>query len=131
MATLFQVTGERLQDLLKDALAHPALEPSVAGLVRRVPVRQISPLGARAQDPENPVEHLPTAAPRASTSIGSTRHLANQGVYHAPLFVRQVHRCILLWIDAAYHPFMRWLVENAFSSMYTASRQSFMRWGDI
>src|SRR5262249_26558120 len=37
------------------------------------------------------------------------RHLADQWLYHRPLFVGQIHRCIRRE-DAAYHLFMRWLV---------------------
>jgi hypothetical protein len=105
-APLFEIAGHCLLYPLERALTHPALEAAVAGLVRRLPLRQIRPLGSGSQNPENPIEHLATAASRSPASVGAPRHLANQWLDHLPLFVRHVHCCILLE-DTAYHPFMR------------------------
>ena len=61
----FEIAGERFQHPLQRALAHPALEAPVAGLVRRVPLGQVGPLGPRAQDPQDAVQHLAAARARA------------------------------------------------------------------
>ena len=50
-AALFQVTSQRLQDPLIRPILHPALKAAVAGLVRRVSVGQVGPLGSRPQNP--------------------------------------------------------------------------------
>src|SRR5258706_15485671 len=34
-------------------------------------------------------------------------HLAEEGFEYLPLVVREVHRCCILLLDAAYHPFVR------------------------
>jgi len=79
----------------------------MAGLVGRIPIGQIGPLGSGSQNPQDPIQYLPAAAPGAAPAIGAFGQLADQRFKHAPLFVRYVHgRCILLW-DTAYHPFMR------------------------
>jgi len=43
----------------------------MAGLIRRIFVWQLAPLRSRAQDPQHPVEHLPSVLPRTSTAIGT------------------------------------------------------------
>lgn len=96
LAALFEVLGQSLENPLQRAIAHPALEAAMAGLVQRIPVRQISPLGSRPQDPQNPVEYLPAAAPRVSVPVLPPRQFPDEGFKHPPLLVRQVHRCILL-----------------------------------
>jgi hypothetical protein len=111
-ATLFQIGRQRLQNMLEDALTYPTLEAPMAGLVRWIPVGQIGPLGTRAQNPEDAIEHLAAAPPRASSSVCTARHLPNQRLYYLPLLVRQVHCCILLE-DTAYQS----LSENSFRSV--------------
>lgn len=107
MAALFQVLGERFQHPLERAVTYPALEPAMAGLVRRIPLGQVRPLGARPQNPEDAIEYLATAAPGPPASIHPPWHLANERFQHLPLFVCQIHRDCILLEDTAYHSFMR------------------------
>ena len=97
---LFEIGRQRFEHPLQRAIAHPALEAAVAGLVRWVAVWQAGPLGTGAQNPKDAVQHFTTAAPRASPSLSPSGQLANQRLQHRPLFIRQVHRCVLL-VDAA------------------------------
>src|SRR5512146_619353 len=112
MAALFEILGERFEHPLERAVVHPTLEAAVAGLVWRISLGQIRPLRSRAQDPEDAVQHLATAAPGPPASVRSSWHLTNERRYDVPLFVGDVHCCILLE-DTAYHPFMRWLVVTS------------------
>ena len=83
----------------------------MAGLVRWIPIRQVGPLRAGAQNPQDTVQNLAAAAPGPSASIRAPGQLAYQRFEHRPLFVGQIHRHALL-LDAAYHLFMCWVVEG-------------------
>ena len=82
----------------------------MAGLVWWVSPRQVRPLGSGAQNPEDTIQHLAAAAPGPPTTVGASRHFADERLDHRPLLVRYVHGCCILLLDAAYHLFMRWLV---------------------
>jgi hypothetical protein len=86
-AALVQVTSQRLQDPLIRPILHPALEPSVARLVWWVPIGQIGPLGARAQDPQHAIEYLAAAAPGSPPAIRSFWQPADERFQYGPLFV--------------------------------------------
>ena len=58
---------ERLQ--LQNARAYPLLEPSVASLVGRVAIRQISPCGASTQHPEYSIENGTAILPRVTATV--------------------------------------------------------------
>ena len=62
----------------KDAVLPPLLEPPMAGLVRRVAIRQVMPRRAGAQDPQHPVEHRTRVAPRAAAAV-RPRFSSNNG----------------------------------------------------
>jgi hypothetical protein len=69
----------------------------MAGLVGRIPIGQIRPLGSSPQDPKNAIEHLSAAAPGPSPPISSPRQIADERFENGPLVVRQIHdSCILL-----------------------------------
>jgi hypothetical protein len=89
------------------------LEAAVAGSRRRVPLGHVAPLGAGAQDPEDPIEHLAIVAPRPAAAIGATAMLRDQRFEDGPLLVREVHGSLLgAFHDAigeqgtSAHPFM-------------------------
>jgi hypothetical protein len=82
----------------------------MAGLVRWVPLRQVVPLRARTQDPQDPIQDFSAAAPGASAPVRSPWQPTDERLQHGPLLVRQIHRRILL--DAAYHLFMRRVVAT-------------------
>ena len=50
-AALLEVLGQHFEHVFSRAVAHLALEAPVTGLVRRIPLRQVDPLGASAQNP--------------------------------------------------------------------------------
>lgn len=68
--------------------------PSVASREGRIPVGHVAPARPCAEDPEDPVQHLPDIAPRASAPIGANLRLRNQRFDERPLFVGQVHRVL-------------------------------------
>jgi hypothetical protein len=107
LAPLFEIVRQRLQKALERPVAHPPLEAAVAGLVWRVSFGHILPLGARAQNPEDSVQHLATATPGSPAAVRPSRHRPNQRIEYGPLLVGDVHRCCILLEDTAYHPFMR------------------------
>jgi len=60
-----------MRDAFQVAIPHPLLEATVAGLVRRVLVRQFAPLRSCAQNPQDFVNHGSRILPRAPATIGS------------------------------------------------------------
>jgi hypothetical protein len=83
-----QMSRQHLQRLFQLPAANPLLESAVAGLVRRIFLRQLAPLRSCAQHPEHTVQHGPRIVPRSAavvlTSLGSQHPL-----HHGPLFVTQ------------------------------------------
>src|SRR6476620_7904492 len=61
-----------MQDALQFALSHPLLEAAVAGLVRRVFSRQLTPLRSCTQDPQDSVENRSRVLPRTTSTIGAS-----------------------------------------------------------
>jgi hypothetical protein len=84
-----QIFGQRFQGAPQRAVTHPVLEATVAGLIRREAVRQVLPLRAAAQNPEDAVEHLACITPRAAPPIGAASWFRNQGLDDRPLIVGQ------------------------------------------
>ena len=67
----------------------------MAGLVRRILARQVSPAGSGAQNPEYAVEHRAGVVPGPTASIGPSL-LAQQWSEHFPLHIAEVHASGLL-----------------------------------
>jgi hypothetical protein len=67
-----QLLRQHLQDALQFALSHPLLEAAVAGLVRRVFSRQLTPLRPCTQDPQDSVENRSRVLPRTTSTIGAS-----------------------------------------------------------
>ena len=87
-----QVLGERSKDLFEGPVTNPALKPTVAGLVRRVPAGQVSPRGARAQDPKNAVEDVSGIPVWPTTHALMDRlFLREKRLDHSPLLFSEVH----------------------------------------
>jgi hypothetical protein len=83
------------EHLLQYARTNPLLEPTVAGLVRGIPVGQILPASAGLQDPENPVEHFSGILPGTASTIGALPGSGDEGLEHFPLGIGQFHRLLL------------------------------------
>lgn len=62
----------------------------MAGLVRRIPRRQVVPRRARAQHPKHAVHHCPRIGPRPAAPVGATAR-TERWFEHGPLGVGQVH----------------------------------------
>ena len=87
-----QVLGERSKDLLESAVADPALEAAMAGLVWRVTPGQVLPRSPGAKDPENAIEDVSRIAKGPTTSILDERvFFREKRLNQSPLLFREVH----------------------------------------
>jgi hypothetical protein len=87
-----QVLGEGSEDLFERSVADPALESTVAGLVRRVAPRQILPRSARAKDPEHTIEDVSRIAEWPTTPVLEKRLFPREKrLDQSPLLFGQVH----------------------------------------
>ena len=86
-----QVGRQRLEHLAQRPVVHPPLKAAMTRLIRRVPLGQIFPGRAGAQDPEDPIQHVARIAPRPATPIASPPRLRKQGFENGPLRVSEVH----------------------------------------
>jgi hypothetical protein len=88
-----QVTGgvrvglQPLQDPGPGAVGLPLGEAVVTGLVWPVPVRDLMPLRAVADPPQNPVDHLPVITPPSTTL---RNHARQQRLEPSPLNISQI-----------------------------------------
>jgi hypothetical protein len=76
---------------LERPIAAPLLEAAMTGLIRRVAAREILPGSTRAQNPENPVQHIPRIPPRTPSTIRPRLRLRKQRLYELPLGFGEVH----------------------------------------
>lgn len=87
-----QVLGEGSKDLLKCAVADPALKPTVAGLVRRVAPRQVRPRSTGAKHPEHAIEDISRIAVRTATAVlVKCLFLREKRLDQSPLLFGEVH----------------------------------------
>src|SRR5262249_17999090 len=56
--------------------------------------------------------------------IRPPRHVTDERFEYLPLLVREIHRCCILPLDAAYHPFMRWFLEGIQYGLLQPDRQN-------
>jgi hypothetical protein len=66
----------------------------MAGLIRRVAVRQVCPLGPRAQNPERSVQDLAQVLPRPASAVLAPPILRQQRLDELPLGVCEIHSVI-------------------------------------
>lgn len=69
-AARLQIADQRTQQAAQSTIANPALEATVASLIRRIAVGQILPSSAATQDPQFAVEHRARIDSRAPTATG-------------------------------------------------------------
>jgi hypothetical protein len=86
-----EILGQRFQHGAERAALNPALKAPMARLIRRIAVGQVFPRRARAQDPEDPIEHVAGIAPRAAAPIATQTGLRQEWRENRPLRVGQVH----------------------------------------
>ena len=67
-----QPRSQQFQRLFQLAAAHPLLEAAMAGLERRILLRQFAPLRTGAQHPQHAVQHRSRIMPRSATIIRSS-----------------------------------------------------------
>jgi hypothetical protein len=86
-----QIRRERLEHAPECALLNPALEPAMTGLIRGIAIREVLPRRAGAEDPEDPIEHVPRVAPRPPAPIATETGLRQEWRENRPLRVSEVH----------------------------------------
>jgi len=92
LSTATQVLGEGSKDLFESAVAKPALKSAVAGLIRRVPPRQILPRSARAKLPEHTIEDVSRIAEAPTAPVLEKRlFIREKRLEHSPLLFGEVH----------------------------------------
>jgi hypothetical protein len=86
-----EIQGERLEDLPQRAAVDPGLEAAMTRLIGGVPVREIHPRRARAQDPEDAVQHVARIPPRPAAPIATQARFRQERRENRPLGVGKVH----------------------------------------
>jgi hypothetical protein len=86
-----QIRREGLEHAPQGAPLHPALEPAMTGLIRRIAIREVFPRRAGAEDPEDPIEDVSRIAPRPAALIATETGLRQEWREYRPLRVSEVH----------------------------------------
>ena len=92
MAFVVECLGEDFEDTPQHAGTDPLLKAAVAGLIRRIVVRQVSPRCSRSQNPQDAVEHRTVLPPRALSAVCAAHRLGQETPNEVPLVVREVTR---------------------------------------
>lgn len=94
LAALVKVSRESGESPVQNALALPLLEAVMARLIRRVATRQVCPWRTGAQDPQDPVEHVPRIPPRSPSACRRPLPLwlGDTAPNRLPLLVGEIHR---------------------------------------
>ena len=86
-----EIACQGVEDPLEDAVIDPALKPPMTRLIGRIPIGQVLPRRARAQDPQNPVQHVARIAPRPPAAIAPQPGFRQERFQDGPLRVSEVH----------------------------------------
>ena len=90
MAFVVECLGKDFEDAPQHVSVDPLLKPAVAGLIRRIAVRQVSPRCSRSQNPQDAVEHRTLLPPRAPSTVCAAHRLGHEAPNEVPLLVREV-----------------------------------------
>jgi hypothetical protein len=88
---LVEILCQRMQDALQRSVSTPLLEIAVAGLIRRIAIREIRPLSAGAQDPQHTMKQLSQVLARPAPTVLAPAVHRQQRRDELPLGVRDVH----------------------------------------
>jgi hypothetical protein len=86
-----EIRRECLEEAPERAGADPALKAAMTCLIRRIALWQVLPGRARAEDPEDAVQHIARIAPRSPTTIATDPRLRQERRETGPLRVGEVH----------------------------------------
>jgi hypothetical protein len=100
LASFEQVIGYAGQDPLKGAVANPFLEATMDALVGRIAIGK-----TRSPDPQHAIEQRSISLARSPFAIGSAWRSNDQGGNERPLFIGQIHRCLLPHLSEAVYRF--------------------------
>jgi hypothetical protein len=105
LSSTTQMLSESPKDLFQGPVAHPALKPTMAGLVRRVARRQIHPGCSGAQYPKDTVQYVAWVAigPTPDTLLDRL-FLRENRPYEGPLLFGEVHIKVRSEIDPPVDP---------------------------
>jgi len=79
-----------VQDFLQRSISRPLLKIPVTGLVGRIPIGELAPLGSGAENPERSVQDLALILARPTAPIAAPPILRQQRLDEFPLRVGQV-----------------------------------------
>ncbi len=92
LAAPLEILGERMQNALECALAHPILKSAMAGLIRRIPRRHVFPRRAGPKDPQHAVQNVSRIAIRPASNAELRRLFdGKQRSQQGPLLFGEVH----------------------------------------
>src|SRR5512146_1049375 len=93
LASIAQVFRESTKHSLERSVLVPRLKASMAGLVRRIPTRQVRPRRTSAEDPHHAVDDITWIAPRTPAFFARPLPLvARKAAFdRVPLLVGEVH----------------------------------------
>lgn len=74
-------------------------------LVGRIAIGKVRPRCTRSQDPQHAIEQWSIILTRSPFAIGSAWRSNDQGVNERPLFIGQIHRCLLPHLSEAVYRF--------------------------
>jgi hypothetical protein len=86
-----EIGGQRFEHLPERAVLDPPLKASMTGLKRRIPRGEIFPGRARAENPQDAVQHVPRIAPGPTPSVPADPWSGQERRENRPLGVSQVH----------------------------------------
>jgi hypothetical protein len=92
-AALGEISRERGEHLIEDALALPPLKAPMTRLVGRIARRHVGPRGTGSQHPKDAVENVARIAPRSPSLFARSQSLAarDQTSNDFPLLVGEIH----------------------------------------
>ncbi len=89
-SSCLHVESKRFKDVVEDAASHPVLKATMAGLVRRIVLRQILPMRTGLEHPQDAFEDAAIVLTRAAAGFKALQR-RNKGCDNIPLRVGDEH----------------------------------------
>jgi len=93
LAAIAKILGQAAQDALERLVFDPRLKSPMAGLIRRVPTRQVSPRSTGAKHPKHAIDDRPRFFPRPAAPLGGALQFlgGKAALDRVPLLIGEVH----------------------------------------
>jgi hypothetical protein len=86
-----QIRRQGLQHAAQRALLDPSLKAAMTGLIGGIAIGEVLPRRPRAENPENPIQHVARIAPRTAPTIATESRLRQERGEHRPLGIGEIH----------------------------------------